>query len=77
MLAPRQARRVRSAGGEWRDVDESMLDTTRPYRVSLPSGRSIAVFFYDGPLSRAVAFENILRSAAKSLPHRLVTSCRR
>jgi hypothetical protein len=29
--------------------------------VNLPSGKSIAVFFYDGPISRAVAFEQLLR----------------
>jgi alpha-amylase/alpha-mannosidase (GH57 family) len=73
VLAPRQARRVCSAGGAWRDVDESSLDTTRPYRVNLPSGRSIAVFFYDGPLSRAIAFETILRSG-EELAYRLLAS---
>jgi alpha-amylase/alpha-mannosidase (GH57 family) len=73
VLAPRQARRVRRAGGDWRDVDESSLDTTRPYRVSLPSGRRIAVYFYDGPLSRAIAFESILRSG-EELAHCLVSS---
>ncbi len=36
------------------------LDTTVPYWVNLPSGRKIAVFFYDGPASRAVAFEHLL-----------------
>ena len=73
VLAPRQARCVRRAGGDWHEVDESSLDTTRPYRVNLPSGRSIAVFFYDGPLSRAIAFETILRSG-EELAHRLVAS---
>jgi hypothetical protein len=33
------------------------LDTRRPYRVELGSGRSIVVAFYDGPLSSAVSFE--------------------
>jgi alpha-amylase/alpha-mannosidase (GH57 family) len=36
------------------------LDTSRPYWVRLPSGSKIAVFFYDGPVSRAVAFEHLL-----------------
>jgi hypothetical protein len=31
-----------------------------PYLLNLPSGRSISVFFYDGPVSRAVAFEGLL-----------------
>jgi alpha-amylase/alpha-mannosidase (GH57 family) len=74
VLAPRQALRVRHPGDAWRDVDEHSIDTTRPYRVNLPSGRSIAVFFYDGRLSRAVAFENVLRSG-EELASRLVESC--
>ena len=28
--------------------------------MKLPSGRSIVLFFYDGPVSRAVAFEKLL-----------------
>ncbi|HNN94091.1 MAG TPA: DUF3536 domain-containing protein [Pseudomonadota bacterium] len=43
------------------------LDPTRPYRVALPGGRSIAVFFYDGPVSRAVAFEHLLGSGERFL----------
>ncbi len=40
------------------------MDPRRPYRVALPGGKAIAVFFYDGPLSRAVAFEGLLRDGA-------------
>jgi alpha-amylase/alpha-mannosidase (GH57 family) len=36
------------------------VDPTHPYRCPLPSGASIAIFFYDGPISRAVAFEQLL-----------------
>ncbi len=32
------------------------LDVTRPYRVELPSGRSIAVFFYNSFLSGEISF---------------------
>jgi alpha-amylase/alpha-mannosidase (GH57 family) len=45
---------------DWLDVSGGRIDPARAYRVSLPSGKSIAVFFYDGPVSRAVAFEDIL-----------------
>jgi alpha-amylase/alpha-mannosidase (GH57 family) len=41
------------------------LDTTVPYTVQLPSGRTIAVFFYDGTTSRAVAFEGLLSSGER------------
>ena len=61
ILAPSQAARVRpSADAAWIDVRGARVETRRAYRVALPSGRSIAVFFYDGPTSRAVAFERLL-----------------
>ncbi len=41
------------------------VDTTVPYTVQLPSGRTIAVFFYDGATSRAVAFESLLSSGER------------
>ena len=60
ILAPRQARAVRAAGGAaWVDAAKG-LDTQVPYRCRLPSGRSIALFFYDGAIARAVAFERLL-----------------
>lgn len=50
---------------EWRDVNEDSIDTSLSYRYSHRdgSGRSIAVFFYDGATSRAIAFENLLKSS--------------
>ena len=33
------------------------VDPTEPYRVRLPSGRTITVFFYNGPLSGGVSFD--------------------
>lgn len=49
---------------EWKDVSGGRIDPTRPYRVILDraSGKHIDVFFYDGPLSRAIAYEKILSS---------------
>ncbi len=47
---------------EWLPTPDATVDTTRPYRVKLDEGRSIAVFFYDGPASRAIAFEGLLNS---------------
>ncbi len=62
ILAPHQAARVRPPGKEgWRDVSGGRIDPTMAYRVRLPSGRSLALFFYDGPISQAVAFENLLQ----------------
>jgi alpha-amylase/alpha-mannosidase (GH57 family) len=58
ILEPNQALR-------WRGPDDSDwvhggIDPTMAYRCALPSGRMIAIFFYDGPISRAVAFEKLL-----------------
>ncbi|MBZ2173546.1 DUF3536 domain-containing protein [Nitratidesulfovibrio sp. SRB-5] len=84
VLAPRQARAVAALDGidqahaAWQPVHEGSLDIGQPYRAELPSGRSIDIFFYNGPISRAVAFEQLLRDgeifwrrladAARALP---------
>jgi alpha-amylase/alpha-mannosidase (GH57 family) len=61
ILAPRQASRVRKTGSRaWKDVSGERIDPTRPYLLKLPSRRTLAVFFYDGPISKAVAFEHLL-----------------
>jgi len=68
ILEPHQARRVRSLEAkkaEWEDVNGGRIDTTVPYEVVLPSGRRIAIFFYDGGVSRAVAFEGLLDSGER------------
>ncbi len=57
VLAPSQAK---SMDGE--DVSGARIDPTRAYLLKLPSGRSINLFFYDGPISRAVAFEGLLNN---------------
>src|SRR5688572_7149993 len=64
ILSPEQAKRVRS-NSDWIDVTRGKIDTTRPYRFEHPASpdRSIAVFFYDGPLARAIAFEKALASS--------------
>jgi alpha-amylase/alpha-mannosidase (GH57 family) len=46
----------------WTDTPDASVDTTRPYLARFASGASIAVFFYDGPTSRAIAFEGLLNS---------------
>jgi alpha-amylase/alpha-mannosidase (GH57 family) len=60
ILSPSQAAEVRPKGADtWQDVSDGSIDTTRAYRVNLPSGKSICVFFYHGELSRAVAFQQL------------------
>jgi len=78
LLAPHQCARVRPLGKiaaaksaakakqdadpQWSETPDASVDTTRSYLVKLKEGRSIAVFFYDGPRSRAIAFEGLLNS---------------
>ena len=63
VLAPHQAGRIRARdAADWVAVNEQTLDITQPYLHRLPSGRSIAVFFYDTVVSRAVAFEGLLKN---------------
>lgn len=72
ILAPSQAQAVRPLGDSedsWQDVSEGHIDPSRPYRVLLDNHgqRHMDIFFYDGPLSRAIAYEKILTSGADLL----------
>jgi alpha-amylase/alpha-mannosidase (GH57 family) len=69
ILAPHQCRRIRllkdaqeNGNAGWTNTTSDILDTTRPYLVRFSSGASIAVFFYNSPISRAIAFEGLLNS---------------
>ena len=63
VLSPYQAFRVREIkGGEWMDASQGRVNPKMPYLCRLPSGRSIALFFYDGPISREIAFGDLLRN---------------
>jgi hypothetical protein len=66
ILAPRQGKRVRRQGGRgWKDVSGDRIDPSRAYQVKLPSKKTIAVFFYDGPISQGVAFEGLLQDGKR------------
>ena len=89
VLAPLQCERVRPLASKttdksskpenpavgWTDTPDAAVDSRRPYLVHLDEGRSIAVFFYDGPESRAVAFEGLLNSG-KEFGERLLANFR-
>jgi alpha-amylase/alpha-mannosidase (GH57 family) len=62
ILAPRQAHQIRTdEDSPWTDLEYG-IDSRRAYTCPLPSGRSIGLFFYDGAISNAVAFERLLFS---------------
>jgi alpha-amylase/alpha-mannosidase (GH57 family) len=69
LLAPHQCKRIRrfkhdgvNDDAAWTDTPNASVDTMHPYLVRFKSGLSIAVFFYNGPASRAIAFEGLLNS---------------
>ena len=63
ILSPSQAQRVRPFDADtWQDVSGGRINTGMAYRVSLPSGRMMNLFFYDGSISHALAFEGLLNS---------------
>jgi alpha-amylase/alpha-mannosidase (GH57 family) len=66
ILSPYQAERVRRIGSvDWTGVGNGTVDPGQPYVYYHRdgSGRSIAIFFYDGPISRSIAFEGALASS--------------
>ncbi len=65
ILAPGQCLRVRKLGEkDWQEVGGG-VDPKRAYQCNLPSGRKIALFFYDGPISQGIAFADTLSSGEK------------
>jgi alpha-amylase/alpha-mannosidase (GH57 family) len=74
VLAPRQAKVFRKIGDEnWTNIEHENIETRRPYICKLPSGNSIALYFYNGNVSQAVAFEGLLNSG-KAFSQRLLNA---
>ncbi len=68
ILSPFQAQSIRKEGEEnWQDVSWGNIDPARSYRYYIKSapGKYIDLFFYDGAISRAVAFEELLKDGNK------------
>jgi alpha-amylase/alpha-mannosidase (GH57 family) len=70
VLAPSQVERCRpiptddDSDLKWHQVGGGQIDPTRPYRCYLPNqpGKYIDIFFYDGPISRDMGFNDVLDS---------------
>ena len=64
VLAPHQARRVRHVGfgSRWAHTHYEGINTRHAYRILLEHGKQFHIFFYDGALSRDIAFHGILNS---------------
>lgn len=65
VLSPYQAHYIKKDDGSLVDVSSLKIDTSKPYWLYGNNGKKVAVFFYDGELSRAIAFEHLLTSAEK------------
>ena len=68
VLSPYQAEKFRQKGDkEWTDVSWGNIDPARSYRYYIKSapGKFIDLFFYDGAISRSVAFDELLKDGNK------------
>jgi alpha-amylase/alpha-mannosidase (GH57 family) len=66
ILAPRQAKAFRKTGeSHWHNIHNDSVETRRPYWCVLPSGRKIALFFYNGVISQGVAFDGLLNDGKR------------
>ncbi len=78
VLAPSQAQRCRvlraaeRPQAEWVEVGGGQIDPVQPYRCYVPSGAAsegeppyIDIFFYDGPISRDMGFNEVLTSSQR------------
>ncbi len=73
ILSPYQARRWRRLGEKkWREV-QGGIDGRYPYLCRLPGGKSIVLFFYDGPIAQDIAFGGLLNSG-EAFYQRLVST---
>lgn len=74
ILSPYQAAKIKklTGSGEWQDVSWGNIDPARPYRYFIKNNpkKYIDLFFYDGAISRSVAFDNLLKDGNKFI-HRL------
>ena len=68
VLSPYQALKIRKAGdGDWIDVSWGNIDPARSYRYYIKSSPKLYIdlFFYDGAISRSVAFDELLKDGNK------------
>ncbi len=70
ILDTSQAAFYRKSGNDkWIDVTDGSINPKRPYRCfsELNPAKYIDIFFYDGPVSKAVAFDDVLASSQNLL----------
>lgn len=71
ILSPYQAARIRKINAKndsaWEDVSWGSIDPARAYRYFIKNNpeKYIDLFFYDGSISKSVAFDNLLKDGNK------------
>ena len=68
ILSPYQALKFKKEKDkDWTDVSWGNIDPARSYKYNIKSapGKSIDLFFYDGAISRSVAFDELLKDGNK------------
>lgn len=74
ILSPYQAKCINKIGEHnWQDVSWGTIDPSRPYRYFVEGSskqKYIDLFFYDGSISKSVAFDKLLEDG-KKFAHRL------
>ena len=68
VLSPYQALKFKKIEADnWQDVSWGNIDPARPYRYFLKKakGKYIDLFFYDGAISKSVAFDELLKDGNK------------
>ncbi len=68
ILSPYQAQRIKPINdSNWQDVSWGNIDPARSYRYYIKSapGKYIDLFFYDGAISKSVAFDELLKDGNK------------
>ncbi len=72
ILSQYQAASVREIGTEnWADVKNGKIDSRFPYKCILPSGKSIALFFYNSKIAHDISFGNLINDGSR-FAHRLL-----
>lgn len=68
VLSPYQAAKIKKSGAkDWEDVSWGNIDPARAYRYYIKSNpeKYIDLFFYDGAISKSVAFDELLKDGNK------------
>ncbi len=69
ILSPHQAKCVNKIGeNNWQDVSWGSIDPSKPYRYFVEGTNKekyLDIFFYDGSISKSVAFDNLLQDGRK------------